>query len=241
MTNGWDAAAAAVARAANLEFDHVRYGPDGPSEADVRLLGDVAGKRVLDLGCGLGQASIALEHRGAHAIALDSSAGMLAEARRLAEEQDVTVEWHHSDLADLAFLRAESVDAAVCIDAFPEVEDADRLFRQVHRVLRPGAAFVCSYEHPMRACLGRDVPTAQGGLALGRLVVERSYFDPAPVVVRRHDVEITVWPRTLAEVFAGFHRAGYRVDVLLEPEPFDAGTDPAVPGIVVWRARKEGN
>ena len=241
MTNGWDAAAAAVARAANLEFDHVRYGPDGPSEADARLLGDVSGKRVLDLGCGLGQASIALEHRGAHAIAIDASPKMLAEGRRLADAQEVTVEWHKGDLADLAFLRAESVDAAVCIDALPEVDDADRLFRQVHRVLRPGAPFVCSYEHPLRSCLGRDTPTAQGGLALGHLVVERSYFDPEPVVVRRHEADITVWPRTLAEVFAAFHRAGYRVDVLIEPEPSDSGTDPAVPNTVVWRARKEGN
>jgi SAM-dependent methyltransferase len=241
MTNGWDAAAAAVARAVNLEFDHVRYGVDGPSEADLRLLGDVTGKRVLDLGCGLGQASIALEHRGAHAIALDSSKGMLAEARRLADEQEVTVEWRENDLADLAFLRSESVDAAVCIDALPEVEDADRLFRQVHRVLRPGAPFVCSYEHPMRSSLGRDTPTAQGGLALGHLVVERSYFDPSPVVVRPHGVDITVWPRTLADVFSAFHRAGYRVDVLIEPEPFDPGTDPAIPDSVIWRARKEGN
>jgi SAM-dependent methyltransferase len=238
---GWDAAAAAFAAAANLRFDHVRYGTDGPSEADVRLLGEVRGKRILDLGCGLGQASIALEHRGAHALALDHSAGMLRQARGLAAEQEVTVEWHESDLADLAFLRAESVDAALCIDALPEVEDADRLFRQVHRVLKPGAPFVCSYEHPMHAVLGRDTPTSEGGLPLGRVVVERSYFDPSPVTVRRHEAEIIVWPRTLAEVFASLHRAGYRVDQLLEPEPFDRGGDPAVPATVVWRARKEGS
>jgi hypothetical protein len=39
-------------------------------------------------------------------------------------------------------------------------------------------------------------------------------------------------------VFAGLHRAGYRVDVLLEPQPRDSSV--TVPPTIVWRARKEG-
>ena len=54
-----------------------------------------------------------------------------------------------SDAADLAFLRADSIDVALAAGLLGEVEDIDRLFRQVHRVLRPGAPFVFSYEHPI--------------------------------------------------------------------------------------------
>jgi hypothetical protein len=43
----------------------VSYGPDIPNERAYRLLGNVEGKRVLNLGCGGEQASIALGHRAA--------------------------------------------------------------------------------------------------------------------------------------------------------------------------------
>ena len=146
-TEAWDRLAAAAEPAVRL--DTVNYGPELPSERELRLLGDVKGKRVLDLGCGSGQASIALARQGAHAIALDASARQLERGRRLAEIEEVRVEWHRSDLADLAFLRADSVDLAFSAHALAEVEDLDRVFRQVHRVLRPGGAFVFSYEHPI--------------------------------------------------------------------------------------------
>jgi hypothetical protein len=42
----------------------VSYGPDSPNERAYRLLGNVEGKRVLELGCGGKQASIALAHQG---------------------------------------------------------------------------------------------------------------------------------------------------------------------------------
>jgi hypothetical protein len=89
-------------------------------------------------------------------------------------------------------------------------------------------------------CIGRD-SNEPGGLPLGRLEVRRSYFDLGPVETSRDSEKLTSWPRTVAEVFAGLHRAGYRVDALLEPEPLrSADPGPALPSTIVWRARKEG-
>src|SRR5262245_58484923 len=48
-------------------------------------LGDVAGLRVLDYGCGHGMAAVVLARRGAHVTAFDLSAGYLAEARQRAQ------------------------------------------------------------------------------------------------------------------------------------------------------------
>jgi SAM-dependent methyltransferase len=150
----------------------------------------------------------------------------------------VRVEWHEGDAADLAFLRADSIDLAFAAGVVSEIEDADRLFRQVHRVLRPGAPFVFSIEHPMALAVGRE-GAAPGSLPLGTLEVRRSYFDARPAEITLDDDRVRVFPRTLAEVFASLHRAGYRVDLLLEPEPVPA-SEPQVPAVVLWRARKEG-
>ena len=221
-------------------FDAVRYGPDLPTEVDLRLCGDVRGKRVLDLGCGAGENAVVLAQEGAHVIAVDSSATQLANARALADQVEVRFEWHHVDAADLAFLRADSIDLAFAAGLIGEMEDVDRLFRQVHRVLRPNAAFVFSYDHPMALALGRD-SDGPGALPLGSLEVRRSYFELAPVDITRNDHRVRVWPRTIADVFAGLHRAGYRADALLEPEPVrSADPGPLIPTMVIWRARKEG-
>jgi SAM-dependent methyltransferase len=236
----WERVAARDRAAGVPATDVVAYAPGGPTEADLRLLGDVHGKRVLDIGTGAGANAVALARHGAHVIAIDRSEAQLAAARKLAATTEVRVEWHACDAADLAFLRADSIDLALAAGVLGEVEDLDRLLRQVHRVLRPGAPFVFSYDHPMALAVGRE-GAAPGALPLGTLEVRRSYFDAQPVTTEYEGERIRVWPRTIADVFSSLHRAGYRVEQLLEPEPAPTSEPgPDIPRVLIWRARKEG-
>jgi SAM-dependent methyltransferase len=199
---------------------------DAPTDQELRLLGDLRGKRVLDLGYGGGGAAVAFAQQGAIVIALDSTDTNLLRARARTDEAEVKVEWRIGDLADLAFLRAESIDAAFSASAVAEVDDAARLFRQVQRVLKPNGAFVFSYAHPLSLCVDDEG------------VVTRSYFDPGPIDVERAGETVRVHVRDLAGIFAELGRAGFRVDTLLEPRPASPGA--RVPETVIWRARKEG-
>ena len=226
----WNRYAPGDARGALPPFDGVRYGPDVGGEGELRLLGNVSGRRVLDLGCGGGQNLVALAAAGAHAIGLDSSPEQLAATKRLSEHQGVRVEVHQGDLADLAFLRAESVDLAFSAYGLSRVGDLNRLFRQVHRVLRQGAPFVFSLEHPLSSVLQ--------GPPSGPATVGLSYFDPGQTVPFRH---------TLGDLFSGLARAKFRVDALVEPEPSEGPRSPwwrevwaLVPPTLVVRGRKEG-
>src|SRR3954451_1053046 len=103
----------------------IQYGEDLPDEAELRLCGDVRQKRVLELGCGAGENAVVFARQGAHTIGLDTSHAQLALARGLAEIEETRVEGHESDAADLAFLRADSIDLAFSAGMVAEVEDVD--------------------------------------------------------------------------------------------------------------------
>ena len=107
--------------------DVIRYGPDIATEAELRLLGHVAAKRVLELGCGAGAGSVVMALQGARAIGVDFSAQHLSAARRLAERSGVKVELHEGDLGDLAFARADTVDVVFSVPhpAYDMIVDDD--------------------------------------------------------------------------------------------------------------------
>jgi SAM-dependent methyltransferase len=237
----WDRIAEAVFSENPPSTQTVGYGPGMPSERELKMLGvgDLAGKRVLDLGCGVGAAAITFVGRGAHCVAIDASNAQLAVGRRLAAEAEARVEFRHGDLADLAFLGADSIDLAFSAFALAEVPDLGRVLRQVHRVLKPGAPFVLSYEHPLALATAE---TAGSGPPEddGHPWVRRPYHDAGPVTVLRHGEPFTLYPRTVAEVFMSLVRTGYRVDVLVEPSSLAPGAHgPAlIPAGIIWRARK---
>lgn len=237
----WDRHAAMYQALAQLPTDVAHYGPDIATETELRLLGDLKGKRVVELGCGGAQCSIAFAKAGATAIGVDFSAEQLSFARELVEREEVKVELRQGDLADLAFLRADSVDLVFSAYAFGYVEDLNRVFRQVHRILKVGSPLVFSLPHPAYNMVDDQ--------SLEPLAVSRSYFDHAPVEYQVNDATFTDYPHRLEDIFTGLVRASYRVDAILEPEPRMTGPRTHhwreafryVPRTLIVRARKEGN
>jgi SAM-dependent methyltransferase len=222
-----------------VSTDSVHYGPDMPGESELKLCGDVQGKRIVDLGCGAAQNAIAFARQGAKVIGVDASGEQLAHARRLAETNEVKVELHLGDMADLSFITSASVDLVFSAHAFGFVDDLNRVFRQVHRILKPECALVFSITHPVRELLD-----ASGGLPF----VRRSYFDRSPLSRKVNGITVTTYPHTVGGLFTSLHRANFRIDAILEPEPpADAPrsaawreADQVVPSTLIMRARKLG-
>jgi len=116
---------------------------------ELKLLGNVAGKRVLELGCSDAEAAIVLAGQGAHVIAVAQPGGAHDRARDAIERAEAKVELHAGDLASLAFIRADTVDAAFSDGALRHVDDVDRVFRQAHRVLKTDSPLLVSVPHPL--------------------------------------------------------------------------------------------
>ena len=238
----WDRHTAAYQARAQLSTNTAHYGPEIPTEAELRLLGDLKGKRVLELGCGGAQCSIAFAKQGATAIGVDFSAQQLAFARRLCEREDVRVELRQGDLADLAFLRADSIDLVFSSYAFGYVDDLNRVFRQVHRVLKIGAALVFSLPHPASEIFdGDSAEPASGAPVLLRQDTRSSTRwagSCSPTTTTRSPTSTWAWPDPATgstwcsspSLFPAGGAAGAWRDAYLY-----------VPRTLIVRARKEGN
>ena len=207
----------------------VEFGPGAVEGLDRRLLGDVSTQRVLELGTGSGRSAIALAKQGARVVAIDADLEESEMARTAAEVAEVHVEVHHADLADLAFLQADSFDAVISIHALAGIADVGRVFRQVHRVLKSDRPLAFSLPHP--ASLTVDPSN-------GRITTP--YEDDDPLGEGHH----LTYRHSISHLFTQLNRANYRVDTLLEPthdsesSESDAGT--LLPASVIFRARKIG-
>lgn len=228
---------------AYLSYEAITYGPDIADDRVFRLLGNLGnleGKRVLELGCGGGQAAIALAKQGARVITVDPSAARLDRVRAACEREDVKIELHQADLAEIPFVRADTIDAVISIYALSTVADLDRVFRQAHRVLRAENNLIFSVPHPAFSLVDR---TADDPLR-----ITQSYFDHEPQPWTSADASGYEYPRTIGDIITSLSRAKFRLDTLLEPEPASDGVHSKyfniamhwVPATLIIRARKEG-
>ena len=187
--------------------------PEGLREADARLLGEVTGRRILEVGAGSAMCSRWLATQGARPTAVDLSGGMLRHAQAGAAATGIEVPLVQADAQHLPFPEATFDIAFTAFGAVPFVADSARVMREVARVLRPGRRWVFATSHPFRWVF----PDDPGPLGL---TATMSYFDRTPYVEFDQHGETTYVEhhRTLGDRLAEINAAGFRLDAVIEPE-----------------------
>jgi SAM-dependent methyltransferase len=190
--------------------------PERLREADAGLLGPTAslvGARVLEVGCGAASCARWLIDRGADAVGLDLSAGMLREARAADARSGVSVPLVQADASHLPFPDATFDLVCSAFGAVPFVADTAALMAEVARVLRPGGRWVFAVNHPMRWIFPDD-PGEDG------LTVTQSYFDRTPYAEADDEDRIVYVEhhRTIGDRVAEVVGAGLVLEGIVEPE-----------------------
>jgi SAM-dependent methyltransferase len=211
----WDADAATY----QAEHAHVLgtadlvWGPEGLREADARLLGEVAGRDVLELGCGAAQCARWLAGEGARVVGIDISRGMLDQARRFDRDLGSATPLIQADGRMLPFSDASFDIVMSAFGVLPFVADSEVVLAEVTRVLRPGGRFALSLVHPF-TWVFPDSPNADD------LTVQESYFDRRPYVEedRTGAVLYAAHHRTMGDRIRELRSAGLVLDDLVEPE-----------------------
>jgi len=221
-----------------------------------RLLGEVAGLRILDAGCGEGYLSRRYARRGAQVVGVDISESLVEICRERAAEEGLTIEYHVEDICSLKGLSDEEFDIVLCNLVLLNVPCLDDALTGFRRALKTDGVLVFSIVHPAFNFYG------PGQWELG---------DRDPVTKRRHGVHFTmdnyfeersfkrVWRTRSGEAFPAaitfYHRtistyvravvsAGLQIEALEEPLP--ETDDPffererRIPMFMVFKARRVG-
>ena len=126
------------------------WGPEGLTEDEAGILGDVTGKDVLEVGSGAGQCSRWVRGHGGRGVGIDLSFRQLQHSRRIDDETGVAVPAVLGTATALPFAD-DSFDVVFSsFGALQFVADIGDAVAETARVLRPGGRFAFSITHPTR-------------------------------------------------------------------------------------------
>jgi SAM-dependent methyltransferase len=190
--------------------DEPRWGMWQLPESELQVLGDVAGKDVLELGCGAAQWSILLARRGARCVGLDNSARQLEHARELMAAAGVDFPVVHASADDVP-LPDSSFDVVFCDHGAMTFADPYRTVPEAARLLRPGGLFAFSHSTPLAMCCwSEESETMERRLVSPYFGMHR--FDDLADEPVEFNLPYGEWIRL-------FREHGLRVEALIEVQP----------------------
>lgn len=201
----------------------------------------VAGRKVIDLGCGEGRFCRMLAERGAQVTGVDREAGLISAAKnaQLTDREFYQV----GDIEDGLTLPKETYDLAVSYLSLCDVQHLDSALANVSQLVRSGGRFVIANLHPMRSAVGQWQKTDTG---VKQHVILDRYFQERPRRWKMLGCEFTNFHRTLGSYLDSFSRAGFALHGLEEPCPTpeelrhfpELADECRVPNFIIYRLTK---
>ena len=211
---GWDAMSPSYQADSHIALDDVHYAPFAPGETFYRLMGDVSGKRILELACGAAQNSVALSNWGAQVTALDFSPNQLN--RALANKRQTNTNFHliAGDMESPTMFKPGSFDIILSSFGWEFIPDLPACLSACAQILRPSGQLIMSTVHPLSA-FSWDIRDQSLRVT--------DYFNP-PTEVWDDPVPEGYAPgltffRTIEDLTTSLTSAGLQIDRLIEPYP----------------------
>jgi SAM-dependent methyltransferase len=192
-----------------------RWGMWQLPESELQILGDAAGKDVLEYGCGAAQWSILLARAGARPVGLDNSGRQLEHARTLMAEAGVEFPLVHASAGEAPF-EDGSFDIVFCDHGAMTFADPYATVPEVARLLRAGGLFAFSHTTALGLlCFDEDADTTSTELRRELFGLHRiDWFEDEPV-------EFNLPHGKWIELFRA---NGFLVEDLVEVQPPEGAT-----------------
>lgn len=208
------------------------------------LLPSLAGKSVLDLGCGYGWHCRYAEQEGATEIlGIDSSEKMLARARELTAASDSKITYRQADIAQLE-LPHKRYDLVLSSLVLHYIEDFPAMVKKINGWLKPDGIFQFTVEHPIFTAEGHEQWVLDDNGKLKYWPVD-NYFAEGERTANFLGVNMTKYHHTLTTFVDGLLQNGFVLEGLVEPMPPESMRDlpemqPSLrmPMMLIIKARK---
>ena len=213
-------------------------------------LGDVAGKIILDIGCGEGVYSRKMTRKGAIVTAVDCAEHAIKYCISKAEEKQLKITYHLRNSCDLYGIADDTFDIVLSSMMLMDCEDFEGTVREITRVLKPGGRLFASVCHPCFTA----APSGGGigrndEIGLNRKVIVSNYFEPKEWQgpIRKNGDATVIWRhRTFEDYVKMFIKCGLTITDLHEPVPTEeqASIDvniawmQKIPIFLFWELRK---
>ena len=194
------------------------HGLDGAGEWQElkKLIPDLQGKRVLDLGCGYGWHCIYASSCGAgYVLGTDISEKMLEVAREKSRSLDIT--YQQCPMEELK-LTEGSFDVVISSLAFHYVKDFKGIAENIWKWLAEGGSLVFSVEHPVFTAYGTQDWYYDGNGEILHFPVDNYYYEGKrdAVFLGEH---VTKYHRTLTAYLNTLLDCGFAIRHIVEPMP----------------------
>ena len=192
-------------------------------------LGDIAGLRILDVGCGEGVNTRHCATLGAQMTGIDICDKLIESARNLETQSPLGISYHICSASEMSKHIFGPFDAAVSFMALMDLPDYDDAVREVASLIKPGGMFAFSILHPnMTSSLG--FITDDKGNRIGykiadyfgfgsRIDSDQWYFSHAPDELKdRHGLfNACYFKRTISEYINTLIGHGFTIEKVWEP------------------------
>jgi SAM-dependent methyltransferase len=221
----------------------IEWGTYGVPESQLNVLGDVAGKDVIELGCGTAYFAAWLAKLGARPVGLDITPAQLETALRMMAETGIEFPLIEASAEDVP-LPDESFDLALSEYGASIWCDPRRWIPEAHRLLRPGGEIVFLCNSPLATICMPDEGKIEERLVRSQFELGRMQWPGENEGVEYHLGH--------GEMLALLRETGFEVEGLWELRAPESATDheyyefvPAEwarrwPAEEIWKARKRG-
>lgn len=213
--------------------------------AMAKMLPDLNGKIVLDLGCGYGHNCIDFVKRGAEkVVGIDISKKMLSVAKT--ESAHEKIEYLNMSMTDISELDAE-FDLIYSSLAFHYIKDFDAFAKDMFSVLNEGGQVLFSQEHPIVTATIDGKGHFNKNIKGKRISYTFSnYNEPGERRIHWYVDGVVKHHRTFSNVINALTKAGFIIEEVCEPVPEDWAIEklPTIvkeyikPNFLIVKARK---